>query len=70
MFFTVVEQKLGLENKEIPDHDVTASSMYDSFHAPYLGRLNNYKTETGIGAWVAQARGGIYLVGMLYFGGQ
>ena len=57
--FSAAEQALGMENLKIPDSAITASSMYDSNHAPYMGRLNNKKTQNGIGAWVVQQQGGV-----------
>ena len=48
-----------MENLKIPDSSITASSMYDSNHAPHMGRLNNKKTQNGIGAWVVQQQGGV-----------
>ncbi|XP_076807104.1 uncharacterized protein LOC143450437 isoform X3 [Clavelina lepadiformis] len=45
------DQALGMEDRTILDGEVTASSMWDSNHAPYLGRLNNKKDGGLIGAW-------------------
>ncbi|CAH3172634.1 unnamed protein product [Porites evermanni] len=45
---------LGMRNRKIPNHAITASSMWDRNHAPYLGRL--YFTARGSlqGGWSAR----------------
>ena len=48
-----------MESRRIPDDAITASSKYDSNHAPYMGRLNNKKQGAGIGAWVPQQQHGM-----------
>ena len=52
-------QALGMEDYRIRDDDITASSMYDEYHAPYLGRLNNAKSGDSTGAWSPSANEGI-----------
>ena len=47
---------LGVEDRSIPDSDITASSEYNTHHAPRLGRLNNVETGDDQGAWCASAR--------------
>ena len=54
------EQALGMENLGILDDAITASSMYNLEHAPYMGRLNSEKSESSIGAWVPKQQGGMY----------
>ena len=58
--FVAGEQALGMENLGIPDNLITASSMYDLKHAPYMGRLNSGKSESSIGAWVPEQKGSMY----------
>lgn len=42
---------LGLEDKSIPDSDITASSELDQDHAPSRGRLNTVGSGSLQGAW-------------------
>ena len=48
-----------MESRQIPDHAITASSMYNWNYAPYMGRLNNKKAGNGIGAWVTEEKSGL-----------
>ena len=50
-----VIRALGMENNDIPDSAVTASSSYsDSLHEPWRGRLNNVPDgDGGWGCWLA-----------------
>lgn len=45
------QQPLGMENRNISDSQITASSSWDNAHKPYFARLNNQKTSLTIGAW-------------------
>ena len=45
-----------MENNDIPDSAVTASSSWsDSQHEPWRGRLNNVPNDDGWGCWIAGA---------------
>ena len=44
-------QPLGMENKEIPNGAVTASSSFGLAHEPWQARLNNIATSGSVGAW-------------------
>ena len=49
-FFSIecVVRALGMENNDIPDSAVTASSSWsDSHHEPWRGRLNNVPNDDG-----------------------
>ena len=48
------ELPLGVEDNSIPDSDMTASSVWDLYHAPSLGRLNNVRSGYYIGGWAPQ----------------
>ena len=52
--FLDCDQALGMESRAILDSQITASSQWDEDHAPYLGRLNNHKSGSSIGAWVVE----------------
>ena len=45
---------LGMENDQIPDSAITASSMYSSYR-PDQGRLYNQGGSRGSGSWLAAA---------------
>lgn len=42
---------LGLEDKSIPDTDLTASSVYGIYHGPERARLNTVRSGSYKGAW-------------------
>ena len=42
-----------MENKEIPNRAVTASSYHGSAHEPWQARLNNIQTSRSTGSWSA-----------------
>ena len=44
-------QPLGMENKEIPNRAVTASSYHGPGHEPRQARLNNNQKSGGTGSW-------------------
>ena len=44
-------QPLGMENKEIPNGAVTASSSFGLAHEPWQARLNNIARSGSVGAW-------------------
>ena len=43
-----------MENKEIPNRAVTASSYHGSAHEPWQARLNNIQTGRSTGSWSAR----------------
>ena len=45
---------LGMRNRKIPNHAITASSMWDRNHAPYLGRLHFTARGSLQGGWSAR----------------
>ncbi|KAL9982722.1 hypothetical protein ACROYT_G004805 [Oculina patagonica] len=47
---------LGLEDKSIPNSDITASSKWDNYHGPERGRLNTVLSGYYKGAWSAKHR--------------
>ena len=44
-------QPLGMENNEIPNGAVTASSFYAITNEPWQARLNNIQTSGSTGSW-------------------
>ena len=50
-------EALGMENSQIPDSAITASSSYNAIsYAPYIGRLNFLSAGSGkYGSWAAGA---------------
>ncbi|XP_020614238.1 lactadherin-like [Orbicella faveolata] len=42
---------LGLEDRSIPDPDITASSEVSIYYGPRLGRLNNVESGSDQGGW-------------------
>ena len=44
-------QPLGMENKEIPNSAVTASSYHSPAHEPWQARLNNIQKSGSTGSW-------------------
>ena len=46
-------QPLGMENREIPNEAVNASSVWAPEHEPWQARLNNIKTSGSTGSWSA-----------------
>ena len=46
-------QPLGMENREIPNEAVKASSSYGSGYEPWLARLNNPRAPASHGSWSA-----------------
>ena len=44
-------QPLGMENREIPNGAVTASSSYGLAHEPWQARLNNMERSGSVGTW-------------------
>ena len=54
VFYTGCSYPLGMENRDLPDAQITASSEYDATHGPSNGRLN-FKAGGGkTGAWSAK----------------
>ena len=54
VFYTGCSYPLGMENRDLPDDQITASSEYDATHGPSNGRLN-FKAGGGkTGAWSAK----------------
>ena len=49
---------LGLENSHVPDAAFSASSSYNTKHAPARARLNIHADSKGIGAWAAKTNNG------------
>ena len=47
----ICKHPLGMQNRRIPNHAVTASSSWDANHAPYLGRLHFTARGKFQGAW-------------------
>ena len=45
---------LGMQNRRIPNYAITASSMYNKYYAPYLGRLHLTRRGSYQGAWSAR----------------
>lgn len=45
---------LGLQNRRLPDSRITASSVWNHFHAARLGRLGQVKHGRFVGAWSAK----------------
>ncbi|XP_015757096.1 PREDICTED: uncharacterized protein LOC107336222 [Acropora digitifera] len=57
-----VPRPCGLSNNRINNRFITASSSYDRYHAPWLGRLHNKKRGRYRGGWSAKVnRQGQYL---------
>ena len=56
LFLARCNSPLGLEDKSIPDSDITASSEWDRYHCPKLARLNTVETGLYQGAWSAKFR--------------
>ena len=48
------DSPLGMEDRRIPDSQITASSEYDSNHGPTNARLNRPADGSTIGAWSAR----------------
>ena len=46
-------QPLGMENNEIPNGEVTASSYYGPGYEPWQARLNNIQKSGSTGSWSA-----------------
>ena len=54
VFYKGCSYPLGMENRDLPDAQITASSEYDATHGPSNGRLN-FKAGGGkTGAWSAK----------------
>lgn len=53
-FFAECLQPLGMENKYIPDSQITASSEWNRNHGPSNGRLNFQAGRGRTGAWSAK----------------
>ena len=47
-------QPLGMENREIPNEAVNASSVWAPKYEPWQARLNNIKTSGSTGSWSAR----------------
>lgn len=45
---------MGIRNGKLPNKRMTASSMWDRFHAPYLARLHKGRSRRYVGAWSAR----------------
>lgn len=45
---------LGLQNRRLPNSRITASSVFNQFHAARLGRLGQVKRGRYVGAWCAR----------------
>lgn len=43
-----------METRKIPDSDITASSVYNSYHAPHNARLHKHVAPNSAGGWAAQ----------------
>ena len=54
LFSEPCKQALGMQNRHIPNSAITASSMHDTNHAPYLGRLHFAARGSLQGAWSAR----------------
>ena len=52
--FSACSQPLGMESREIPDAQITASSQYDANHGPSNARLNFQAGGGKTGAWSAK----------------
>ena len=50
----VCSAPLGMEDYIITSTQISASSQYDSYHAPNQGRLNFKKTGSWVGSWSAR----------------
>ena len=50
----VCNKAAGLQSGGIRNDRITASSMWDKFHAPYLARLNRKRTGRFMGGWAAR----------------
>ena len=48
------DDPLGMEDKQITDEAITASSELDEFHGPSRGRLNTKPEGEQMGAWAAK----------------
>ena len=48
-------EALGMQNKEIPDGAITASTEYDSETKAYYGRLHFLRGSWTAGGWAAQS---------------
>ena len=54
VFYTGCSYPLGMENRDLPDAQITASSEYDATHGPSNGRLNFKAGRGKTGAWSAK----------------
>ena len=45
-------QALGMEARTITDDQITASTIWNEYHAASQGRLNNYHNGPNVGAWI------------------
>ena len=52
MYHLGCNQALGMEAQTITDDQITASTIWNEYHAASQGRLNNYRSEEYVGAWV------------------
>lgn len=52
---------LGMENGNIPDDNITASSTYGVKQQAYFARLNNQRSKGSIGAWSPTNKGRSFL---------
>lgn len=48
-------QPMGLQNGRLKNHLMKASSQWDKFHAPFLGRLHRPRHGKYMGAWCAKS---------------
>ena len=57
-FLTLIDctKPLGMENGQIRDDQITASSIYSSYYCPRNGRLNFKPTTGRKGAWASVSR--------------
>ena len=46
---------MGLQNGRLRHSQMTASSQWDRFHAPFLGRLHRARHGKYMGAWCARS---------------
>lgn len=45
---------MGMQTGRIKNYQITAASMWDTFHGPYLARLHRPRRGRYIGAWSAK----------------
>ena len=45
---------VGIQSGRLKNSQITASSMWDKYHAPFLGRLKRVRTGRYMGGWAAR----------------